>query len=201
MSTLKPLPESPKVLDLLQAGERLIKRFGYKRITVEEICTEAQVSKMTFYKYFDNKKTLMLYILDGIFSSFLTKFEELMQEPISYAEKIRRMVAFKLDQLVEDDFTFVEEIMEADPDIQVLIADIQVRAAEMQAQAIEQAREAGEIHDWVTPEIYMVFLNHIANMIQDPLIHSFFKNDYRKMSETVTRFILHGFLHELPEQD
>ncbi|NQV51449.1 MAG: helix-turn-helix transcriptional regulator, partial [Candidatus Marinimicrobia bacterium] len=44
----------PKEGDILRTAEKLFMQFGYNRVTVEEICREAKVSKVTFYKYFSN---------------------------------------------------------------------------------------------------------------------------------------------------
>ena len=41
--------------DILRTAEDLFMQFGYDRVSVEEICREANVSNVTFYKYFKNK--------------------------------------------------------------------------------------------------------------------------------------------------
>lgn len=41
---------------ILSAGKELFWKHGVKRVTVEEICVQASVSKMTFYKFFMNKR-------------------------------------------------------------------------------------------------------------------------------------------------
>ena len=49
---------SQKRDQLLQTGEALFIKHGMRRVTVEEICRQAGVSKPTFYKYFQNKAAL-----------------------------------------------------------------------------------------------------------------------------------------------
>ena len=51
---------------IIQAGRHLFWKYGMKRVSIEEICREAGVSKMTFYKYFANKTALALYILKTV---------------------------------------------------------------------------------------------------------------------------------------
>ena len=44
-----------KIQQLVTTAQELFMRHGIRRVTVEEICSEANISKMTFYKYFKNK--------------------------------------------------------------------------------------------------------------------------------------------------
>ena len=46
---------SKKIGQLVTTAQELMMRHGIHRVTVEEICSDANISKMTFYKYFKNK--------------------------------------------------------------------------------------------------------------------------------------------------
>jgi len=46
---------NPKREQILTTGKELFWKFGFKRVTIEEICKEAGVSKMTYYKFFTTK--------------------------------------------------------------------------------------------------------------------------------------------------
>jgi AcrR family transcriptional regulator len=48
-------PTNQKYLKILAAGRDLFWKHGFKRVTIEEVCREAGASKMTFYKFFENK--------------------------------------------------------------------------------------------------------------------------------------------------
>ncbi len=199
-STLPPLPDSPKVKDLISAGTMLIKRHGYKRITVEEICETAQVSKMTFYKYFKNKKDIVLYILDSIFADMRSHFHDVISLPIPYAERIAQFVEYKLNSVIDDDFTFLEELLEnADEEIRALMADAQAQAVNLQLETIAKAIENGDVHSWVTPELYVLTLNHLGSLVRDPLILSQFDGDWAEMSRFLTKFLMFGFVKQPPD--
>ena len=57
--------KSKKLCQISQTAETLFKLYGIKRVTVEEICKKANVSKMTFYKYFRNKIELVKHIFNS----------------------------------------------------------------------------------------------------------------------------------------
>lgn len=60
-----------------EAAEPLFERFGYKKTTVEEICSDAGASKRTFYELFKDKgdlaQSLMLHVGYDMFRQFNAK--------------------------------------------------------------------------------------------------------------------------------
>lgn len=76
--------------DIFEAAKKLFYKFGVRRVTIEDICEEANASKMTFYKYFPNKIELVKAVVDNYFSNAMEKYREMMQSEITAEEKIRR---------------------------------------------------------------------------------------------------------------
>jgi len=54
------MPKRTK-LAILQAFNKLAKKKDFDKITVEQICKEAEVSRATFYRYFEDKYDVMNY--------------------------------------------------------------------------------------------------------------------------------------------
>ena len=52
---------------ILKIAKKLFWKFGFKRVTIEEVCKEAAVSKMTFYKHFPNKMAVVKTLLQEVF--------------------------------------------------------------------------------------------------------------------------------------
>ncbi len=78
------------------AGE-LFWKHGFKRVSVEEICRKANVSKMTFYKYFPNKTELAKKIYSDIVENAENRFREIMDSDASPAEKIKEVIRMKFE--------------------------------------------------------------------------------------------------------
>ncbi len=70
---------------LLSAAKDLFWKHGIKRISVKEICVHAGVSKMTFYRFFDNKLDVVKTILDLIIEESTTEYNEIMAMDISFS--------------------------------------------------------------------------------------------------------------------
>jgi AcrR family transcriptional regulator len=59
----------PRLLDnprptLLAAAERLLKRYGYRRMTVDDLAREARIGKGTVYLHFDSKEEVALAVVN-----------------------------------------------------------------------------------------------------------------------------------------
>ena len=60
------LQVNPKQNQIISTAQSLFWKYGMRRVSIEEICRDARVSKMTFYKFFKNKVDLVKFILDKI---------------------------------------------------------------------------------------------------------------------------------------
>lgn len=78
-----------KYQKILTAGKTLFWKHGINRVSVKEICAYAGVSKMTFYRFFDNKLDLVKTILDLIFEKSITDYNEIMAKNIAFYEKVK----------------------------------------------------------------------------------------------------------------
>jgi len=82
---------------ILSTGKELFWKYGFKRVTIEEICREAKVSKMTFYKYFPNKSKLAIVILDSIFDEGILKIRKLGEEHENAGQTLERIMQLKFE--------------------------------------------------------------------------------------------------------
>ncbi len=73
-----------KFEQIVSTARDLFMFHGIRRITVEEICAKSGVSKMTFYKHFNNKVELAKHILNRIIAEAEEKYHGIMNQNISY---------------------------------------------------------------------------------------------------------------------
>ena len=92
---------------LIHTAKDLFFKYGIKRVTVEEICQEASVSKMTFYKHFKNKNELVKTMIIQMTDEAMEKYRKLMDSNIPFEEKVRETIHMKLegtDQMSQEFF-------------------------------------------------------------------------------------------------
>ncbi len=85
-----------KLQQIVKTAHDLFFRFGIRRVSIEEICRTANVSKMTFYKHFKNKNELVKFLMNEIYEQAFKQYYEIMDQDIPYAEKIEQVIQWKL---------------------------------------------------------------------------------------------------------
>jgi AcrR family transcriptional regulator len=104
------LKNNGKYQDILKTAHDLFWKFGIKRVTIEEICKEAEVSKMTFYRFFQNKLELAKRVLNNMFDENITKFRGLMAENIPFSEKVKKQILMKFEGTKEISSELIKDI-------------------------------------------------------------------------------------------
>jgi hypothetical protein len=88
--------KNPRYNQIIETSKDLFWKHGLKRVTVEEICREAGVSKMTFYKFFPNKTELAKTVYTIEIDRGIEKFREIMSAiNTSAQEKMEQMLLLK----------------------------------------------------------------------------------------------------------
>lgn len=101
--------KNKKQTDLLVAAKTLFWKFGYKRVTIEEICHEAKTSKVTFYKFYPNKIELAKKIIDQIVDKSMLELKYLVENAVSTPELLGTLIKAKKDGIHEISKEFVSD--------------------------------------------------------------------------------------------
>jgi AcrR family transcriptional regulator len=60
---LREIKKARSKIALFQAGLELIGKTSFKEVKLEDICEKAEVSKVTFFKFFPQKEDLLIYFM------------------------------------------------------------------------------------------------------------------------------------------
>ena len=118
---------SKKMNRLIETATELFMKHGIRRITIEEICREAGASKMTFYNYFDNKIDLLHNIWERWFDEGYRTLDEIDSMDITFSEKMRRLIDYKMDLVSKMSPGFLEEIIHTSPELAAFIGEMRVK--------------------------------------------------------------------------
>ena len=188
---------SKKQQQLLNTSKELFWKHGISRVTVTEICEKAGVSKMTFYRLFENKTELAKELLLELGEQGLRQFQEVRQEELPFPEKIRKMIALKQEntgliseELIQDIYQNEELGL-----MKFLEGHAQRVVAEFQ-DFIEEAQRKGEVSSTIKPAFMLFFLNQIQRWLADPNVTQLF-DDPQDMIMEVTNLFFYGVTQPL----
>lgn len=81
---------------MLDATEAMLARFGYAKMTMEDIAREAGVGRRTLYLHFPSKEAIALCSIDRIVERLVGKLEETAARPEPAAARLRSMLATRV---------------------------------------------------------------------------------------------------------
>ena len=150
---------SKKQQQLVITAENLFKKHGIKRVTIEEICHKAGVSKMTFYKYFDNKMGLVKHIWENWIEEGFSKLDEINAMDIPFPEKIERMFEWKRSFTSKVSIEFIGDFLQIEGGIE----KVRKRFFDF----IIESQKKGDIRPEIRPEFLMAVLDKLYELARD----------------------------------
>jgi AcrR family transcriptional regulator len=94
---MKDFSDNKKYIAIIQTARELFWKYGFRRVTIDEICREAGTSKMTFYRFFPNKLEVARSVFDMVAEEGLIKFTKILKEDSSPSDKIKNILQLKLE--------------------------------------------------------------------------------------------------------
>ena len=148
MNILKSKRTVKKYAQLVEAAKGLFLKHGIKRVTVEEICEKASVSKVTFYKYFSDKMQLAHIIVDQLNDEGFSKFDEINRYDLPYPEKVDLMTQWRAAFFSQMATEFIEDVL--------VFEDVQKEVEKRYLRNIIDAQEKGEIRADLSPKLILL---------------------------------------------
>lgn len=178
--------------DILRTAENLFMQFGYGRVSVEEICREASVSKVTFYKYFNNKFAVLKDYMDERYKLAMETFERIRAQDASLHEKMQAMVAMKESAASHFTPVFIHSLMSAEEDLVTLMSDWTEMSMQAMRQFFIDGQTSGEIH----PDYSVDFLLHVWTVLgadaRSEAMMVMYDDDVVKLSRDFMNFLFYG---------
>ena len=185
----------PKRELILKTGKELFWKFGFKRVTIEEICKEAGISKMTFYKFFTNKIDLVKTIMNDILQESISKYKKIMASDIPYPEKVVALIHLKSEQVETMSSEFFRDYVQADdPEMISYLQQLSGESMQMFTDDFRKAQENGDIRKDLKIEFIMYMMNHLVEMAQNDALINIYEEPQDLVME-ITNFLFYGILN------
>ncbi len=180
-----PATPSPRRKDIIETAIRLFSAHGARRVTVEELCRDAGVSKVTFYRYFANKADLVRTIHDEWTEAAFDAFDEINARPIPFPAKIDLMTRWKMTAGARLGAAFIRELI-----------DVEHTVDEYKRRYIANhtgAQGTGELRGDVNPELMWLFGEAISEMVHSGRWRAV-TDDLGEFQRQVRTLLYYGFL-------
>jgi AcrR family transcriptional regulator len=177
---------------LLDAARELFWKYGFKKVSVEEISRHCGVSKMTFYRYYKNKLEIAKAVFDREVEKGIRLFKEIICEECSAAEKIRKMLQVKLEGTNDISQEFLQDFYN-NPELGLkgYIEEKSIKAWTEMMKDFKYAQEKGWFRKDFKPEFLLMLSQKFVEMIADEKVLQLYNSPQDLIME-MTNMISYG---------
>ena len=186
---------NPRYRKILATARKLFWKHGLKRVTVEEICSEAGVSKMTFYKFFQNKIELAKTVYSIEVDTGIEKFREIMSNNDTPAEeKMEQVLFLKSEGTMNISREFLDDFYN-NPELG-LSGWVEKKNREAWQEMIgdfKNAQSKGWFRADFKPEGFLYMVKKISEMVTDENLLRLYETPQEAIME-LSRFFTYGIM-------
>lgn len=184
--------DSPKYNDILKTARELFWKHGFRRVTIQEICEKAGVSKMTFYKHFPNKIELAKTVFSNEIEKGMENSIQIMEEDIPVQEKIKKMILLKVEGTNDISQEFMNDFyLGNEPELQNFVEEKTREAWNGLIKDWRKAQEKGIFRSDFKPEFLLQVSFKLVEILKDDKLAGLYDSTQDFILE-FTRFIVYG---------
>ncbi|RLD43231.1 MAG: TetR/AcrR family transcriptional regulator [Bacteroidetes bacterium] len=179
---------------ILNTAKELFWKHGFKRVTVEEICKNAKVSKMTFYKFYTNKIELAKTVYNNVMQEGIDKFHTVIHEESPAEDKINKLLLLKFESTNNMSIEFLQDFY-ADEHLG-LKEFIEEKTQEAWKFIIDDfifAQNKGWFRKDVNPELFMSISQKLSELVNDTQLLKLY-NSPQELIMATTNFFIYGLI-------
>lgn len=185
---------NPKFRAIVDKGKELFWKYGIRRVSIEEICREAGVSKMTYYKFFPNKNSLVIHIMNTLMEHQIMRYRAFWESDISMEEKVEKTIQMKLDNVKDLSMEFVKDMYSStDEELKEYFRQRTQEALDMVRYDYREAQEKGLIRKDLSIDFIMYIMNHLSEIISDRKLFALY-DDSGDLLRDVLEFFYYGIM-------
>src|SRR4051812_35642721 len=81
---------------ILVAADRLLGKYGYKKMTIEDLANEVGIGKGSVYLHFDSKEEIALSHVDGIIDRIKGKLRQIAAKDLPVEDRLADMLVARV---------------------------------------------------------------------------------------------------------
>lgn len=151
-----------------KSAVKLFNKYGINKVSMDEIASNANVSKVTIYKYFNSKDELYTEVIKMVYTETFIAIEEIVNREISFIDKLKFIISSKIQSTKTNQGNFLQEIIENNYETNEYIHEnFKSRTKELIFKFFDQGRQDGYIRDDISNELLIQYLEIFQTGLND----------------------------------
>ncbi len=177
-------------------AKELFLKHGFKKVTIDEICKKAHVSRKTYYTFYENKAALVLFIIAGIAEESTRKYKAILDGPGSFTEKLEQSLELKYEFSKSITMEFVADFFDPGAaDILEYWMRVMQESMNLVMGFLKEGQRSGAMNPNLNLNYVMWHFQRLSEMIKSPDLMAMFDNA-EDMVRQVTHSLIYGIMPE-----
>jgi AcrR family transcriptional regulator len=163
-------------------------------VTIDEICKKANVSRKTFYTFFENKSALVISLMEEMTDEAFIESKKIIDGEGTFAEKIEKSLNLKLERNKDMSIEFVADFYNPDAtDILECFNQIMQKSMDMLVDFLRKAQASGEMNPDLNLNYVLWLMQKQIEFCSSPELMSMFP-DVDTITRQLTQSLIYGIL-------
>ncbi|MBA7512019.1 Nucleoid occlusion factor SlmA [subsurface metagenome] len=194
MKEIKSKELSPKMVHLVETAKELFFRYGIKRVSIEEICQQSGVSKMTFYRYFPNKTAIAKHVLESIYGEGRERINSILAMEAPFEERLKKVLVTKMEYADKYSREFIKDLMMGtEPELKKYIEEENKKSLNEIRRIFLEAQKNGEIRSDIKVDFVIYMMNVMKEVFKDENLQKLYP-DFASLMKDAFNFFYYGVL-------
>jgi len=173
-----------------QKAMELFWKHGFKKITIDEICKKANVSRKTFYTFFDNKNALIIYLYSKTIDQAYAEYDKVIKSNIPFSEKLEKLLNQKIESTQHLSMEFVSDLYHPDAgELLTFFNQVIEQSMQFMRNFLIEAQKTGDIDPQLNIDYIMFILSKTIELCGTKEMMDMFPN-----ASTMTKQISQTFI-------
>ncbi|QGH33362.1 TetR family transcriptional regulator [Gracilibacillus salitolerans] len=179
---------------ILEATLHLFSTYGIKNVPITKIASEANVSQVTIYNYFESKDNLIHETMVYFVEKEYQKFQDIIDSDIRFPEKIEQIIFNKTDDAAKINEELYHYLMSDFSSEGSYIDKVyQEKALPLFNQLIDEGKRTGFIHQDISTEAIMIYIHMFKDYMKKENV-----SDYiLPLTEDILKLFFYGIMGKI----
>lgn len=174
---------------IVQAAKKIIWENGFRTISVSDICEEAKISRMTFYRHYDDKYYLVKEILNELYDDVEIQYDIIYNQDIPFIEKIMQVIDYNSEATKGISTNLIGDIInESNEKLKEFIREKREFQKNINLKYIIREQKKGNFREDISVEFISFYLDHLNNLILDQRLSKMFESTDILMNQIYKMF-------------